>query len=84
MDIGRIYVGTAVSDRYLTKTLPLHTFILRSGTEMNVYPQFKEEYDLNMDFFIALNRLIEQYSVKGLIIGYPVSFNKEVNIISIS
>lgn len=78
MDIGRIYVGTAVSDRYLTKSQPIHTFVLKSGMESQFYPRLTEEFNVNLEFYYGLNKMILDKKVKGIIIGYPLLNNEPV------
>jgi RNase H-fold protein (predicted Holliday junction resolvase) len=78
LDVGRIFIGTAVSDKTLTSTKPLNTYILKSGNDLKYYPRNPEEFNLNIEFFLALEKLILEQKVKGLIIGYPLQNNQPV------
>lgn len=53
-------------------TKPLSTHILKSGTDLNTYAQFPQEFNLNLEFFSKINKHITDHNVKGLIIGYPL------------
>lgn len=78
LDIGRVFVGTSISDRFLTKTKPLKTFELQSGHFFKFYPTHQDEFNLNLEFFYGLNKLIKDNKVKGLVIGYPLVNNQPV------
>lgn len=80
LDVGRIFVGSAVSDRTLSSTKPYSTYILKSGTDLKYYPRTPEEFNLNTEFFIVLEKLILEQKIKGLVIGYPLQNNKPVKI----
>lgn len=79
LDVGRMLVGTSVSDRFLNKAKPLHTFNLKSGFELIYYPNTKEEFNLNYAFFDTLADKIQSYKVKGLVVGYPIYGDIPVN-----
>ena len=71
-------MGTAISDKYLTKSEPITTFILKSGLESDFYPRLSEEFNVNVDFYYGLNKMIIDKKVKGIIIGYPLINNQPV------
>ncbi len=80
LDVGRIFVGTAVSDKILSSTKPINTYILKSGNDLKYYPRTPEEFNLNIEFFLNLDKLILEQRVKGLVIGYPLQNNNPVKI----
>ncbi len=72
LDLGRKYVGVAVSDRQLINCKPYKTY--------QIDPQlFKQSYDFGQSssFFNALRILIRSKQVKGLVIGYPLTAKNE-------
>lgn len=75
MDIGRIWVGTALSNKIITKANVLRTLELETGMRSKFYPM-QSDLDRNEDFYDELNKLIKVHRVKGLIIGYPIKDNK--------
>ena len=81
LDIGRVYVGTALTDRTLLEVKAHKTLILKSGLDSPFYPKLPEEYNRNLEFFDELNQIILLNKVKGIIIGVPVQTNEQVNII---
>ncbi len=78
LDVGRIYVGTSLTDRHLTSTRPHHTFILKSGTDLKHYPTHPDQFNLNLQFFFDFDKIIRDKKVKGLVVGYPLENNKPV------
>jgi hypothetical protein len=73
-------VGSSISDRTLTSTKLNYTYILKSGNDLNYYPRNADQFNLNLEFFYALNKTIIEKKVKGLVIGYPLVNNKPVRI----
>ncbi len=73
--MGRVWVGTALSDKLITKSNILKTLELQTGHRSKFYPM---QCDLvhNEDFYADLNKIIKVHRVKGLIIGYPIKDNK--------
>lgn len=78
MDIGRIFVGTSLSDKFITKAKILKTLELETGNKSQFYPM-QEDLFRNNEFYEDLNKLIKVHRVKGLIIGYPIKDNKPSN-----
>ncbi|CDW85724.1 holliday junction resolvase [Stylonychia lemnae] len=66
LDIGRKYIGVAVSDKQIQTCKPYKTF--------QMDPQFLRNYDFsnNSGFFILLKHLIDKKHVKGIVAGYPL------------
>jgi hypothetical protein len=56
----------------------MHTFILKSGTDLPYYPKSTDEYNLNVEFFLNLERSISRNNIRGLVVGYPLVENKPV------
>lgn len=75
MDIGRIYVGTAITDKYISQPKLLKTLTLETGLKSKFYPP-QDELNKNQNFFQDLQKIIKANRVKGLIIGYPIKDNK--------
>ena len=75
MDIGRIWVGTALSDKLITKANILKTLELETGLRNKFYPM-QNDLVQNEKFYEDLNKLIKVHKVKGLIFGYPIKDNK--------
>jgi hypothetical protein len=75
LDVGRIFVGSAIADRSFTHTKIDYTYLLRSGNELSFYPKTKDQYNLNLEFFYSINKTIMERKIKGLIIGYPLQNN---------
>jgi RNase H-fold protein (predicted Holliday junction resolvase) len=72
LDIGRKFVGIAVSDKNLTTSKPIKTLLLKTGQTSDFYPKTKLEFAENSDFYKQLGKIIIDYRVKGIIIGLPV------------
>eukprot|EP00347_Sterkiella_histriomuscorum_P001783 403370697 len=66
MDIGRKYVGLALSDKQIKTCKPYKT--------LQMDPQFLQQYrfEKNESFFNMLKHTIRNRNVKGLVIGYPL------------
>lgn len=75
LDIGRVWVGTALSNKQITKSNILKTLELQTGLKSKFYPM-QSDLIQNEDFYEDLNKLIKVHKVKGLIIGYPIKDNK--------
>jgi len=75
LDVGRIFVGTALSDKLITKANILKTLELETGNTSQFYPM-QSDFVKNEEFYEDLNKLIKVHRVKGLIIGYPIKENK--------
>ena len=72
LDLGRKFVGIAVSDRQIKECRPYKT--------LTVDPQlFQPQYDMskNSTFFNALKILIRSKHIKGLVVGYPMTNKNE-------
>jgi RNase H-fold protein (predicted Holliday junction resolvase) len=78
LDVGRIFVGTSVTDKTFSVTKPLYTYILKSGNDLKYYPRTADEFNLNLDFFFSLEKTILEHKIKGLVIGYPLQNNQPV------
>ena len=71
-------MGSAISDKSLLTTKPLYTYILKSGQDLRSYPRVKEEFNLNVEFFMEIEKVIRDNKIRGLVVGYPLQENKPV------
>jgi hypothetical protein len=51
---------------------------LKSGTDLPYYPKSNDDFNLNVEFFLDLEKVIKQNKIKGLVVGYPILANKPV------
>ena len=73
LDIGRKYIGSAVSCNELKKAIPYKTF--------EIDPQYnRKEYDfgLHNKFYDEIANEFRKRKIKALIIGYPLSKENEI------
>ena len=77
LDVGRKFVGVAISDNSILKSIPVKTLILESGNQLK-YP-IENEFEINENFYKYLTSFIKHMHVKGVIIGYPTKDNLPVS-----
>ena len=73
IDVGRKYVGVAVSDYDLKKGEPLTTYVLEDVIRGNSLSHF----DVNAQLFKRIKNLVYKKKVKGIVVGYPLKDGQE-------
>jgi len=72
LDIGKVNIGMAISNREFNDSKGFKHLILQSGIDSPYYPTYDEDFSKNTKFYYQLNRTITENHVKALIVGYPL------------